>query len=85
MTWKKCSSAQALEELTGRTPHRRWWVEGLHQTALSQLFPEHCHERTCIPKSVVVYQPLPKLKNANDSDITPALEVGSARPVADCF
>jgi hypothetical protein len=57
------------------SPRRRWWAEGLHQTALSQLFPERCHERTCIPKSVVMYQPLPKLKNANDSDITPALEV----------
>ena len=26
-------------------------------------------------QSVVVYQPLPKLKNANDSDVNPALEV----------
>ena len=49
--------------------------EGLHQMALSQLFPEGCHERTCSLRSVVVYQPLPKLKNANDSNLAPALEV----------
>jgi hypothetical protein len=74
-TRKKVLACTCSRGISERAPFAVEEKRGLHRTALSQLFPERCRERTRIPKSVVVYQPLPKLKNANDSDIAPALEV----------